>query len=482
MGKLLMTQKERNRMVVLIAVTKNELKLVQGAELMAVSYRQAKRLIRRFKARGEAGLVHRSRGRPSGRCKAATLRRRVLARYQQRYAGFGPTLAAEHLAGDGLAIDHETLRRWLQVAGVRLVRRRGQQHRARRERKACFGEMVQMDGSEHDWLEGRGPRMVLMVMIDDATNQTGAQFFPGETTRASFEVFAVWVETHGVPGSIYVDRDSIYRAEGLPSVAEQLEGRSAPPTQFGRAMEQLGVRLILAHSPQAKGRVERRHGVFQDRLVKEMRLKGIKDLAGANRYLARRFLPELNRRFTLAAVNPTDVHRAGLRDWREVLSWEYERLVQRDWTVSWQRRCFQIEAGQERLSLVGKRIKVRELRDGGIQLLDRGRKLRWRELSGRPAPVKLAPKPARPRVSKPPKAKHPWRRFGRGTGRPHWRGVKAEGRAARGGAALELRDSGRPPLRSGLPPSLNSSAAKKGRTHSKTRAMKHQKRGHFHLG
>jgi hypothetical protein len=217
----------------------------------------------------------------------------------------------------------------------------------------------------------------------------------------------------------------------------------------------------MAHSPQAKGRVERRHGVFQDRLVKEMRLKGIKDLARANQYLAQRFLPELNRRFTLAAVNPTDVHRAGPRDWPEVLSWEYERVVQRDWTVSWQRRCFQIEAGQERLRVVGQRIKVRELRDGGIQLLSGGRKLRWRELSVRPAVVPLAPKPIRPRVSQPPSAKHPWRRFGRGTGRPHWRQAKAEGRAA----ALELRNSGRPPLRSGLPPSLNSSAAKKVRSH-----------------
>jgi transposase len=275
-----MTKKERNRMVVLLAVKKKELKIVQAAELMAVCYRQAKRLAARFQAQGEAGLVHRSRGRPSARRKAASLRQRVLARYQERYEGFGPTLAAEHLEREGLGIDHETLRRWLQQAGLRPARRRGQKHRARRERKECFGEMVQMDGSDHDWLEGRGPRAVLMVMVDDATNHTGALFCPGETTRASFEVLEDWGVKHGLPGSLYVDRDSIYRAEGLPSVAEQLAGQPTPPTQFGRAMEQLGVRLILAHSPQAKGRVERRHGVFQDRLVKEMRLEGIKDLEG----------------------------------------------------------------------------------------------------------------------------------------------------------------------------------------------------------
>ena len=174
---------------------------------------------------------------------------------------------AEHLAKEKLVVDHETLRRWLLAAGQRTVRRRKQAHRQWRERKPCFGAMVQLDGSHHDWFEGRGAKCVLMVMVDDATNRMRARFFEEETTRASYDVLEGWVRKHGLPGSLYVDRDSIYRCEGVASIAEQLAGKE-PQTQFGRAMEQLGVELILANSPQAKGRVERMNGVLQDRLVK----------------------------------------------------------------------------------------------------------------------------------------------------------------------------------------------------------------------
>ena len=238
---------------------------------MGVTYRQAKRVWRRYRVEGDAGLVHRSRGRPSPRSKPSELRQRVLARYEERYGDFGPTLAAEYLAGEGLGVDHETLRRWLIAEGTRKVRRRGQRHRAWRERKACFGMMVQLDGSHHDWFEGRRAQAVLMVMVDDATNQVWAQFSEAETTRASYDVLEGWVRQRGLPQSLYVDRDSIYRCEGVGSVAEQLAGQ-APQTQFGRAMGQLGVELILANSPQAKGRVERMNGVLQDRLVKALRL------------------------------------------------------------------------------------------------------------------------------------------------------------------------------------------------------------------
>ena len=245
-GSLLMSRKERKRLAVLAQVKRGELKLVTAGEVMAVSYRQAKRVWRRYRVEGDAGLVHRSRGRPSPRRKPPELRQRVLARYEQRYPDFGPTLAAEYLAGEGLAVDHETLRRWLIAQGTRSVRRRGQQHRAWRERKACFGMMVQLDGSHHDWFEGRRAPAVLMVMVDDATNQVWAQFFEAETTRASYDVLEGWVRRRGLPQSLYVDRDSIYRCEGVGSVAEQLAGQ-APQTQFGRAMEQLGVELILEH-------------------------------------------------------------------------------------------------------------------------------------------------------------------------------------------------------------------------------------------
>lgn len=223
-----------------------------------------------------------------------------------------------------------------------------------------------------------------------------------------------------------MDRDSIYRCEGTPSVADQLAGRE-PQTQFGRAMDQLGVTLILARSPQAKGRVERMNGVLQDRLVKALRLEGISDLESANRYLDRVFLPALNRRLAREPAQAADVHQPVPANLDEILSWEEQRVVQRDWTVAWQGRWFQLERSEEPRNLVGRSITVRRLRDGRLQFLHRGHKLRWRELPARPPRVHAAARPVgRTRLVKP-AAHHPWRRFGIAMG-------KGFGRAARLGA------------------------------------------------
>ncbi len=285
-----MSGKERKRLKIMAGVAEEEVTLIAASGLMGVTYRQGKRIWRRYQDEGDAGLVHRLRGQPSARRKPPALREQVLAVCAEpRYEGFGPTLMAEQLLKAKLVVDHETLRRWRMATGQHTVRRRKQQHRNWRERKACFGEMVQLDGSHHDWFEGRGPKCVLMVMVDDATNRMYCRFFEEETTRASYDVLEGWIQQHGLPGSLYVDRDSIYRCEGQPSVAEQLAGKP-PQTQFGRAMEALGINLILANSPQAKGRVERMNGTLQDRLVKEMRLAGINDIEGANRFLAGKYL------------------------------------------------------------------------------------------------------------------------------------------------------------------------------------------------
>src|SRR5437667_4174827 len=308
MQTLIMSQKERKRLVVLDQVKRKQLTIMKAAQVMGVCYRQAKRIWQRYSQRGDPGLVHRSRGRPSGRRKPKKLRLKVLARYAQRDADFGPTLAAEKLQAEGLAVDHETLRRWLLAEGQWTVGRKRQQHRAWRERKACFGQMVQMDGSHHDWFERRAERAVLMVMVDDATSRTYAQFFEEETTHASFDMVEQWGRRYGLPQSLYVDRDSIYRCERVATVKGQLSGEE-PQTQFGRAMKQLGIELILTNSPQAKGRVERRNAVFQDRLVKEMRLAGIKDMPAANQFLRKQFLPQMNRRWTQEPASKADVHR-----------------------------------------------------------------------------------------------------------------------------------------------------------------------------
>ncbi|MEO6034183.1 MAG: helix-turn-helix domain-containing protein, partial [Verrucomicrobiota bacterium] len=227
-----MTQKERERLIMLARVQKKEISLRQAAGVLGLSYRQAKRVWRRFRIEGDAGLVHRLRDKPSPRGREPEFRERVLARYEKQYPDFGPTLAAEHLAREGLKLDHETLRRWLLAQGFWSVQRSRQKHRQWRERRECVGEMVQMDGSEHDWFEGRRERAVLMVLIDDATNRTYARFFEGETTGAAFESFDRYSRRHGVPQSLYVDRDSIYRTDREPTLAEQMAGEK-PRTQFG---------------------------------------------------------------------------------------------------------------------------------------------------------------------------------------------------------------------------------------------------------
>src|ERR1017187_6979831 len=377
MERLTMNQKERKRMAIMLGVQQAEVTLVEAAQVLSLGYRQTKRVWRRYRTEGDKGLVHRLRGVPSARAKPAKLRTRILARCAERYPDFGPTLAAEYLATEDLTVDHETLRRWLLAEGKRTVRRHRQVHRQWRERKPCLGAMVQLDGSHHDWFEGRRAKCVLMVMVDDATNRVWAQFFEEETTHASYDMVAGWTRRQGLPQSLYVDRDSIYRCEGLGSVAEQLAGKE-PQTQFGRAMDQLGVDLILANSPQAKGRVERMNGVLQDRLVKALRLAGLSDLKSANAFLAREYLPGFNRKFMVEPASALDAHRARPRNLDEVLSWEVQRVVQRDWTVACEGRRYQLDRQHEALSLAGKKVTVRTLRDGWVQLEHRGTKLRWK--------------------------------------------------------------------------------------------------------
>lgn len=446
-----MSGKERKRLVVMEQVEKQTMTLAEGAKVMGVSYRQAKRVRARYQINGDAGLVHLGRGRPGRRGKSAPFRAKVLTRYCKRYADFGPTLAAEHLREEGLALDHETLRRWLVEKGLWAPGRPRRGHRAWRERRECLGQMVQMDGSHHDWFEGRRDKAVLMVMVDDATNRTYAQFFEGETTRASYDVFEGWVLFYGLPDSLYVDRDSIYRCERTATVAEQIAGKE-PRTQFGRAMEELGVEVIMAHSPQAKGRVERRNGLLQDRLVKEMRLAGIETLQAANEFLIKKFLPALNRKFTVTARSPADAHRPAPSNLVNLLSWVEERVVGQDWTVAWEGRWFQIAREHESLNLAGRKILVRHLRSGAVQLLHQKSILRSKELPVRPEPARPG-RPTRPTpigTSKP-VAEHPWRKDHVGNGKPYWKKKKADETIRKRAAHQSAAASGQPPLRYGLP-------------------------------
>ena len=413
MGSVRLNKKESGRLEVLKKVESGKLSRGKGAELLGLSYRQILRLVQRYAEEGAVGVQHKLRNRKSNRSIDSGRRKRIVELYKSTYLGFGPTLAAEYLLrAEEENVGIETLRHWLIEEGLWQPRRQGARHRQWRERREHWGELVQMDGSEHDWFEGQRPRASLMVMIDDATNWTHAKFFESETTAAAMTVFQEYVGWYGLPRALYVDRDSIYEITRDSTVDEALRD-VGPLTQFGRAMETLGVELVLAHSPQAKGRVERRHGVFQDRLVKAMRLKKITTLEVANQYLDDEFIDDMNERFHVEAKSPTDLHRSVPRGMKleHVLCYQEERQVQNDWTVSWCNRILQLGQRHQRLGLAKKKILVSELLNGELRLTYRDETLEWQELPARPERQREKRKEQEP--TKPPykpAATHPWRR------------------------------------------------------------------------
>jgi hypothetical protein len=327
--RIAMSQRERDVLKVLAPVLAGTRTQAEAARLMDRSVRQVRRVQRRLEAEGDAGVIHRARGRPSNRQLAPDLRQRVLAAYRQDYPDFGPTLAAEKLAARHLPVAVETLRGWLLAEGLWQRHRRRDVHRTRRPRRACVGELVQMDTSIHDWLEGRGQTVVLTAMIDDATGRLLARFYPGETTVAHFDLLGRWLRRYGRPVALYTDRDSIYRAEG------RREPDTPRQTQFSRALSELGIDLILAHSPQAKGRVERLFGTLQDRWVKDLRLARVRTLGRANALLESQLLPQFNRRFAVKPASSNEAHRplGPQHDLAAILSVQHTRTVTNDYTV-----------------------------------------------------------------------------------------------------------------------------------------------------
>lgn len=379
-----------------------------------MSYRQTKRLYRRFLKLGADGLVHGHVGKRSNHAKAARFRRRVLALVRKHYSGdpgerFGPTLASEHLAEDqGVVVDAETLRRWMLDEGLWSRERKRKPYRQRRLRRAHFGELVQMDGSFEDWLETRGPRGCLIHMVDDATSTSLATFTSEETTWGVADTLRAWVEKYGIPRALYVDWKTVYLVQ--PSERQKREG-VVPMSQFGGMCAKLGIELIGANSAQAKGRVERGHGTHQDRLIKKMRLKKIATYAKANAYLRESYLEGHNARYAVAPREKADFHLAPGKklDLNQVFCLEEERKVSNDWVVQYGKRWLQIEEGQKALVGAGSTVAVREHRDGALSLLCAGIVLRWHELTQRPkAKEPVAKRRIVTRLK--PAPKHPWRK------------------------------------------------------------------------
>ena len=263
-----MSMRELKRLKVVQEAIDGHITQNEAALMLGLSERQVRRVVRAVREEGDRGVIHKSRGLPSNRRMPDHVKGKALLLYQGKYPDFGPTLASEKLLeADGLRVSDETLRIWLIENGLWKKRRKRSAHRQWRPRKECFGEMVQMDGSHHDWLEGRGPQLVLMGYIDDATNTTFARFHEYEGTLPAMDSFKRYVRKYGLPLSVYLDRHTTYKSPRKLTPEEELAGIAEPMSEFERALKELGVEVIHAHSPQAKGRIERLFGVLQDRLT-----------------------------------------------------------------------------------------------------------------------------------------------------------------------------------------------------------------------
>ena len=419
MGRTAMSEGELRRVGVFTRVKSGELKLINAAEILGLSYRQSKRLWKQYQKKGPEGLKHGNAGRESNRRKPKKFRDRVLRLVGEKYSGaegerFGPTLAAEHLASDDhLEVNAQTLRRWMLVEGLWSPARKRRVHRKRRERKPHFGQLVQMDGSFHDWFEGRGPRGCLMNMVDDATGKTQAQMGKEETIWAAVGALRNWIRRYGIPVALYTDWKNVYLRE--PTAKEELRG-VVPVTQFGRMCQSLGIRIIGASSAQAKGRVERNHGTHQDRLNKKMRLKGIRTYEAANAFLQKEYLPEHNRRFARVPAKPEDYHRPAppKKELEDVFHLETERSIGNDWVVRHDSRYFQVQRQAGGYAPAKSKVIVCEWEDGRLEIRYRGRAVPWKEIPAPPAAAAQVAKTAASKLPtrKPvvPKADHPWRR------------------------------------------------------------------------
>jgi transposase len=404
---IMASQRELKRLHIVQKVIEGTLKQTEAAKILSLSSRQTGRVVGRVREEGPQGVVHRSRGRESNRKYPEELKERVIELYRQNYEGFGPTLAQEKLLErDGISLSDETLRIWLREAGLWKKRRKGRQHRQWRPRKDRYGEMIQMDGSHHNWFEGRGPACVFMGYIDDATGKVYGRFYEYEGTIPAMESFRRYIRKYGIPMSLYMDKHTTYKATGKPTIEDELND-TKPVSEFGRAVKELGVELIHAHSPQAKGRVERLFNTLQDRLVKEMRLRGIGSIAAANEFL-REYLPIYNRRFARKAAQTENLHRLvpkGLNLDR-ILCIKTERTLRNDFTIAHDRKLYQIEE-----AVTTKKLVVEQYTDGSMAIWCRGQKVKFREIAVRPEkPPKQPPMSPRRKAVTPAKD-HPWKKL-----------------------------------------------------------------------
>jgi hypothetical protein len=388
-NRVAMSQRERDVLKAMQPVLEGKRTQAQAARLLGLSVRQVRRIQRKLEAGGDTKLVHALRGKPSNHRHESAFKKKVIRAYRKKYPDFGPTFACEKLAQEGLEVGVETLRRWLLEEGLWQRRRTRDPHRSRRPRRDCFGELIQMDASIHDWLEGRGQTIVLITMIDDATSRVLGRFYPHGSVEAHMDLLARWLRKHGRPLALYTDRHSIFE----PHEKGQPLADPDATTQFGRALEELDIELIRAHSPQAKGRVERSFGTAQDRWVKELRLAKACTCEQANAVLEK-LLPTHNKRFGKPAGSAKDAHRSlgpSLR-LESILSIQSVRVVSNDYVVRLDNRFYQL-LPPVYPGLRKGRVVIEERLDGSQAIRFAKHYLKYRELTAAQSSGGSAPEP-----------------------------------------------------------------------------------------
>lgn len=412
MEKLVTNRRERHRLEIFSRVKQGALSVVEAGRFLEVSERQARRMWQRYKQHGDVGLVHGLRGKKSNASKEA-LRKTFLSRSLVECPNYGPAHTVGKLAECGLVASRISAWRWMKADGRAVTHRWVSAHRIRRVRRQQVGSLVQMDGSTHHWFGRAYSACVLFVMIDDASSRVWARFYASEDMASAFDLFGSYVRRYGLPRELYVDRDSIYRVKDEDLRQRRVERvQKAPLTQFGRAMEELGVGMIFAGSPQAKGRVERMNRTLQDRLVKELATERITDITRANRYLEKIFLRSLYRTTGVRPLSPVDLHRIVVREVRlaDILCRREYRVVGKDWCVQIDGCILQIEKRHGSLALAGRIIQLALRADSTIHMTYKQVTLTWRSVPQRPV---KEPGPARKTISSKPnhlRPDHPWRR------------------------------------------------------------------------
>jgi transposase len=397
--------KELRRIPVIDSVIKGQITQLDAANILGLCRQQIGRITDKVKTEGEAGLIHRSRGKPSGRAKPEDIKNKILDLCKTKYEGFNPTFAAEKLFEiEKLYIHHETLRLWFKEAVIEYKKRKAPKHRSWRPRRDSFGQMVQMDGSHHKWLEERAPECVLMGYIDDATGNAFGLFYEYEGLMPAMDSFRKYIEKYGIPRSVYLDKHSTYKSTKKQTLEDELNNQKAL-TQFARALSELGITIIYADSPQAKGRVERSFKTHQDRFIKEMRLKNISTIKEANKFAKNYYFPKHNRKFALMAKDRADLHTPvpkGL-DLNRIFCIKNKAALKKDFTIQYNKKFYQI-LDTPRTD----RIQVEERLDGKVYIYHKDKELKFKIIDKRPQKPRQN-KPYKPRKRYIPPADHPYK-------------------------------------------------------------------------